>query len=496
MRLNSLISATISAIFSIFACTLFLALCTSAPAKQTQGDAGEPAVANFGLPFSSDKPTSSPQSKNTTADTAHMGSELSADSENCQQCLPDQTDKGDWLNHVKVGYDHGFLIGSDRLVDLGSDDLPFLLRFNGWGQLRYFLFDSDGVNPDENQFQLQRGRIVFSGSAFSSDFSYYVQLDGSSSSGNQVSLLDYFLTYDIGHHRWGLDSGTIGFKTGQYKMPFNLSRYLTAREFEFSDRSVASTYFDVNRSLGWGLYGTLNRWRVPIEWEAAIFNGLITGGAETGSSGNLDNNFAFSARAMWYPTGDWGENEIADFEYHCQLATRVGAGWANSAINRMGSTEFDTLRVVDSGQTLASILPGTVQQYNATLYAVNASCKYRGWSFTSEVYFRLVSDFEGAAVPDLFDHGYWLQLGKFLVPQEFEVMTRWSTVTGDSGTLGVSEQGSSEIAFGGVRYFHGQNAKITIDATYLDGAPINSSALDVQPGDIGWLYRTQIQFAF
>ena len=43
---------------------------------------------------------------------------------------------------------------------------------------------------------------------------------------------------------------------------------------------------------------------------------------------------------------------------------------------------------------------------------------------------------------------------------------------------------------------HVGNAKIAADATWLNGAPINSSALDITPGAIGWLIRTQIQFAF
>ena len=166
---------------------------------------------------------------------------------------PESDVDSDWLNHVKVGYDGGFLIGSDKQLDLDSEDLPFQLQFNGWGQLRYFIFDSDGANPDQNQFQLQRGRLVFSGSAFTPDFFYFVQLDGRSSSGDNIRLLDYYLAFDFGHHNWGLEKGTIGFKTGKYKMPYDLARFMTAREFEFTDRSVASTYFDVNRSLAWGL---------------------------------------------------------------------------------------------------------------------------------------------------------------------------------------------------------------------------------------------------
>jgi hypothetical protein len=410
--------------------------------------------------------------------------------------LPDAPTDSEWIDSVRVGYDRGFVIASEKPAELNASDLPFQFRFNGWGQLRYFIFDSDGVNPNQNQFQLQRGRLVFSGSAFTSDFSYLVQLDGRSSSGDNLRLLDYNLEYDVGHHRWGLEKGTFGFKTGKYKMPFNLSRFLTAREFEFSDRSMASTFFDVNRSLAWGLYGRMDRLRVPVHWETSIFNGLVTGGAETGSSGNLDNNFAYSARAYWYPTGAWGSSQQADFEHHCQLATRVGAGWANSKINRAGSTEFSALRVVDSGNTLESILPAAVDQYAVNLYAIDASAKYRGWSLTSEYYFRFVNEFQGASVPDLFDHGCWVQVGKFLDPGKFLIMTRWSWVQGNSGTLGVENQHSSEIAAGFSNFFRGEHAKLTCDATYLDGAPINSSALDVSPGDIGWLLRTQIQFAF
>jgi hypothetical protein len=491
VRLNFLCLAWLS----IGVATLLVTPCASVQAQQPPVRADDSSFPDVESPSTAGNGGLSPEAFGT-ADAGLAGSSRLESAESCPQCSPEQNDKPDWLSQVRVGYDNGFLIGSENPIDLDSGDLPFRLRFNGWGQLRYFLLDSDGVNPDQNQFQLQRGRLVFSGSAFAPDFSYFVQLDGRSSSGNQVGLLDYFLTYDFGHHRWGFDKGTIGFKTGQYKMPFNLSRYLTAREFEFSDRSVASTYFDVNRSLGWGLYGRSNRWRVPVEWEAAVFNGLVTSGAETGASGDLDNNFAYSARAMWYPIGDWGKNETADFDGHCELAMRVGMGWANSTINRTGSTEFNTLRVVDSGATLASVLPGSVQQYTTNLYAVDASFKYRGWSFTSEYYFRQVNEFEGATIPSLFDYGYWLQLGKFVVPQKFELISRWSNVIGNSGTLGASEQSSSEIAFGCVRYYRGQNAKVTFDATYLDGAPISSSALGVSPGDIGWLYRTQIQFAF
>ena len=76
----------------------------------------------------------------------------------------------DWLNQVRCGYDDGFVIASERRLDLGVKSTPFLLRLNGWGQLRHTDFNSQGTNPDQNQFQLKRARIVFSGSAFHSRF--------------------------------------------------------------------------------------------------------------------------------------------------------------------------------------------------------------------------------------------------------------------------------------------------------------------------------------
>lgn len=99
-------------------------------------------------------------------------------------------------------------------------------------------------------------------------------------------------------------------------------------------------------------------------------------------------------------------------------------------------------------------------------------------------------------IDQLFDHGFWFQLGKFVVPRKLQLLTRWSRVVGDSGTLGLAKQSSEEIAGGLVWYFREQHAKFTVDMTYLDGAPIRSSALDISPGDVGWLFRSQIQFAF
>lgn len=408
-----------------------------------------------------------------------------------------------WLNGLRVGYDNGFVIASRRERNLGTSEYPFRLKFNGWGQLRHSRSEWEPPDSDLNQFQLKRGRLAFSGTAFNPNFFFFIQLDGRSSSGDDIRLLDYFLSFDFGREQFGLKKGTIGFRTGKYKVPFTMSRWLSGQQFEFSDRSVASMFFDVNRSFAWGLYGESDvggMLRRPIIWDAAIFNGLVTGGAETGSSGNLDENFAYSFRLSSTPVGDWGVGSLADLDWHECPALRVGCGFASSRISRNGETEFTTLRVVDSGETLASLLDNTlptdVQSYVVTLYSIDTSFKYRGWSGTMEYYWRGIHNFTGADVSDLFDHGFWLQFGYFVVPRKVQLITRWSRVVGNSGTLGNGNQSADEIAGGFAWYFKDNNAKVVFDITNINGSPVNASSLDLDPGNRGVLYRTQIQFSF
>ncbi len=428
---------------------------------------------------------------------AVCGCPLSAGSvPGCPVCPSDDEDALAWLDDVKVGYDRGFVIASQREVDLQAGSFPFLLRFNGWGQIRHSISDFEPPNEDINAFKLKRARVVFSGHAFTPDFTYFVQFDGRSSSGDNLRLLDYYVSYDVGHAQLGCKKGTFGIRTGKYKMPLTMSRWMSGREFEFTDRAVASIYFDANRSLAWGLYGKSERLGFPVHWETAIFNGLVTGGAETGSSGTLDDNFAYSARIYGYPIGQWGKGTLADFDGHDRLAMRCGCGFAGTTINRVGQTEFNSLRVVDSGNTLSSLLPASVDSYGVAIWSVDASFKFRGWSTTLEYYFRNVNDFQGASLPELHDNGFWFQLAYFLVPEKFQLMTRWSRVVGDSGTLGETTQSSDEVGAAFAWYFRGNHAKFVSDVTRLTGAPINSSALDITPGDRGWLFRSQLQFSF
>ena len=111
--------------------------------------------------------------------------------------LEPQSDSGEdrlgWFSTTRVGYDGGFIIANAQQQDLNSRDLPFCLQINGWGQLRHTIeVLQDSGREDVNQFALKRGRLIFQGSAYTPDFFYYIQLDGRSSSGDDVRLLDFY----------------------------------------------------------------------------------------------------------------------------------------------------------------------------------------------------------------------------------------------------------------------------------------------------------------
>lgn len=390
-----------------------------------------------------------------------------------------------------AGYDGGFVIGGDP-GDLPANDARFRMQIGSWGQFRHGLFESDGPNPDQNDFDIERLRLVFRGHAYNSNFKYFFQLDADSDARETVDMLDYYVTYDFGNDLFCWDKGKLALRLGKWKIGFNRAREESGTRMQFSDRSVASVLFDFNRSLGIALLGQVG----AFDWEVGVNNGINTGGFRTSRAGELDRNFGVASRVNWLVTGDWGKDGHPDLDWRDLPAVRLGTGFAYTRHNAEGTREFALPRVVDSGALITDVLPPAVTAYNMYMHSVDLNVKYHGFSFIYEYYFRHFSGFSGAAVADLYDHGYWAEAGYFLVPHRLQVIARQSRAVGNSGTLGASTQSADEFAGGVVYYVRDHNLKLTFDATRLNGAPVSDSALGVRPGDAGWLFRTQFQWKF
>ena len=223
-----------------------------------------------------------------------------------------------------------------------------------------------------------------------------------------------------------------------------------------------------------------------MNWELALVNGIRTNGLRPARAGDIDRNLAVTGRVYSDVIGHWGNDGEPDLIYHDCLAVRIGGGFALSRINATdGPLEFARQRVVDSGATISSILPAFVNRYSLGMYEFDVNFKYRGWSLLTEFFFRSMSSFNGGAVPALFDHGFLVQSGYFVVPKKLEFFGRWSRVVGDSGTLGQFDQSFDEVAGGVAWYIRGQNVRFVFDVSHLNGAPINDAALNIRPRDAG-----------
>ena len=403
---------------------------------------------------------------------------------------------------LSLGYDHGFVIAANQGSGNDASSVDFLMRVNSWMQLRQSVFESNGPNADQNTFSFERLRLSFGGHVLSPDVQYFFQLDGNSDRSTDAIFLDYFVTYDLGHDLLGVDKNRFGIKLGKWKVPFSRSRAGTGRQLQFSDRATANVFFDLNRSIGIGLSSKLDPYDRPGPFdgsallEAAIFNGFKTGSTSSKRGEELDRNFGWSLRAHTDLLSDFGTDGEPDLSWHCTPAMRIGGGLAFTRVDVEGPTEFSRQRVVDSGSTLSSLLPVAVTGYDLWLYTIDTQLKYHGVSIIAEYYWRYMTKFNGAAVPSLLDDGFVLQTGYFVIAEKLELIARWSRISGDSGTLGLLDESSDEIDVGFVWYIKGHNTKVTFDASHYNGAPVSSSRLDLLPGDVGWLFRTQFQLAF
>ena len=208
----------------------------------------------------------------------------------------------------------------------------------------------------------------------------------------------------------------------------------------------------------------------------------------------MDNNLAFVSKTYWDLVGEWGEDGEPDLSYHCCPAVRIGTSLGIQRTDRLhGLGEAQQPRVADTGKRLNDLLPKGVTEWSDLRYGVDWGAKYRGWSLTNEFYLRNLYDFAGADVDDLFDWGYYVQLGRFIVPKKLEVAGRYSTVIGDSGTLGGSEHSGDEVAGTINWYIRGHNLKFQFDVSHYNGAVLSSGSGNFRAGDEGFLFRSQIQ---
>jgi hypothetical protein len=158
--------------------------------------------------------------------------------------------------------------------------------------------------------------------------------------------------------------------------------------------------------------------------------------------------------------------------------------------------EPDFLRLTDGTQLtqLGAFAPGVaVSQFDIYFYGIDAALKWRGWSVNAEAFFQWLEDIQGSGplpLAGVFQRGFYLEGGRFLVPKKLDINFRFSEVNSLFGN-------ANELAAGFNWYpLETSKMKVSFDVTSLESSPLQNTSSDILVGDDGKLFRTQFQAEF
>lgn len=389
------------------------------------------------------------------------------------------------LSHY-VTYDNGWVIRPYH-----PSRVPFELKFNVHNQFRYtgfantvdsFTDSANNTRPitTRNDFDINRGRFVFSGYAFDPRMTFYTNIDYNTVANNPVLLLLSWISFE--------HSEALKVSMGLGKVPGTWEWQESSRFTLGAERTMATTFFRPSITAGIWAEGKLAE---GLYYEALVGDGFNT---FTLRAAELDPNLAYSVTTWWEPRGEF-KTGFSDLECHRSLSVRLGHGFtyaANDAdpVGEPGPEQTvirlsDGTRLVETGALAPTV---TVNEFDISLYAVHLGLKYRGFSLATEYFFRWLTGLKGNGplpVSSLFDSGFFVQGGAFVIPKRLELYAIGSQVHGDYGT-------GSEVGAGLNYYVGGRRGnRFTFDVTYIDDSPTEQDRTGLVAGGSGTLFRAQ-----
>ncbi len=381
-------------------------------------------------------------------------------------------------NPIQAGYDNGFFIR--------SADKDFQLNINGYLQFRYSYAGSEGHKPNTNYntsgFAFRRARLILSGNAFE-NFIYCISGDfqtgisgASVGNNNAFAILDTWAGYKF--------SPMFVVRAGSMLVPFTHVEYFSSGT-EFPDFAVAEAPFDPVRSDAVDLDGTLITHK--LNYEVQVNNGSTSNdNGNNGPGGHFGNRPAVYGRVNFAQGGHISDfNDSPDYAWHKHLAWLLGAAAGYESQNPFASSV--------PGSTTAPAGTGTLNG-NLTRFTIDAHAKYRGFAFNSALYMQNINQdvpITGSTAKSLFETGYYLEAGYFLVPHRWEVAGRFGELLTNH-----TNQHQYEGTIGLNYYIFGENAKIQTAVTYVQDAQYTNSNLGTTAGSNDWIGQVQFQFKF
>ncbi len=298
-----------------------------------------------------------------------------------------------WHSEIKVKTKKG------TGLTFQTTDNNYKLRMSFFGQFMANYTDPD-TDMDDNEglgFSTKSLWVIWDGNAFAPWMKYTVQYDLSGGG----ALKDMRLSF-------AKNKAFIP-TIGQYKVPFNREFLNSVTAMQFVGTSIITDYFQYGRDIGTGVYGFLGDGM--IRYDAGIFQGE---GPNT-KNDKGDKSLLWAGRVQASFAGGDAKKVIENFAEEPTLM--VGAAIA-------GTGGSDTNIGIPSGERKMPHT-GTTTSFTADINYSNPR-----FSLTGE-YIGRWADVDETGVGDLYDYGFRVQGGFFVIPKKIEIASRYAMVVFD-----------------------------------------------------------------
>jgi hypothetical protein len=341
-----------------------------------------------------------------------------------------------------------------------SGDGNYLLHPWFQFQPRYvFNMRDDGKGPGdddtESGFEIRRMKVGVDGNVFNKETTYNFTW-ATNRSGGALELEEAWVRH--------IFQNQVTLRGGQIKEPYSHENVASSKMLLAADRSLLNEVFvggdNFIQGVAVGYGNDKNPWQMEVAYHDGPQSANTNFQDDVAPTNDTRPDWAFSGRAQYRAKGDW--KQYADYTALNNKADLLVFGGGLN-FNQTGDTNV-------FGQTVDA------QWENTT-----------GFGIYGEVHGRATDGSAGS----LFDWGLMVQAAQMLDKKHWEVFGRYSFIDLDEDSVAAGfDNQLHEITIGLNYYFDGQNAKFTIDGTYLpNGVPTNITG-------IGFLANEDAEFVF
>jgi phosphate-selective porin OprO and OprP len=279
------------------------------------------------------------------------------------------------------------------------------LTLGGVVEARYEFLHTD-AGEELSSFLLRRARVDVQGAVFDPRLTFRIMPELARTASMRDAWIDFAFT------------PAARVRLGQFTVPFQWHRHVSARAQHFAERGAPSEAFGFpdGRDVGVMLHG--RNARTTLEWGVGVFDGAGRNVARSHSSGNMASGRLGVALAGTLP------REEVDLLRSPRPQLSVGVGAQAASRNEAGPWALG--RAEDERADWAT---GTA----------DLQLRWRGVSLATEGYLRGVRP-RDAAVGAYTGAGALLSGGYTVLPGRLDVVARWSTLRLDRDDPGTAHE--------------------------------------------------------